>query len=167
MVLVDRVSVGTVLVDDPRAGLVEVVPSLRDRARTRFLAARWDRQLAVGVPPEREVCLALRAQRLVEARTRHWLALSLQRLRTQPRGIARTATPMTPTCRRRLADSGDVLAHVIDRLERPAPLSSRGVAALCVLLRDGSGPLYGIGSPRELRERLGEVDRELLPFTIW
>jgi hypothetical protein len=158
-----------VLIDGCDGGLVALKPALRDRVRARLTAARCDQRLAMGEPPERDVCLALRAQRLVRSDTRHWLARSLHRLLEEARRPARPGPvpTMSLESRRRLVESSAVVAEVIDDLERPAPLSSRGVAALCVLLRDGSGPLYGRGSARDLRDRLGQVQRELLPPTIW
>ena len=157
-----------VLVKSGDGGLVALQPSLADRARARMLAGRYDRRLAMGVPPEQDVGLAVRAQALVRLETRRWLARSLRRLLQEarrPDPLRRS--PLSLESRRRLLQSGPVVARLIDELQRPAPLSSRGVAALCVLLRDGNGPLYGRGSVIELCERLGEVRRDLVPLTIW
>jgi hypothetical protein len=157
-----------VLIDTSDGGLVAFQPSLTDRIRARLMAARYDQDLARGVPPEQHVCLALRAQRLVRSDTRRWLARSLRRLLDEAARSSRLTPPMlSPECRRRLLAADEALTQVIVELQRPAPLSSRGLASLCVLLRDGSGPLYGRGSARDLRDRLGQVHCQLMPLSIW
>jgi hypothetical protein len=157
-----------VLVDGPGGGLVAYEPTIADRIRARMLAARSDRRLARGEPPERDVYLALRAAHLVRSSTRRELVRSLRRLLEASRRPAQgTGPPLSPACRRRLAESRLELGQVIADLERPAPLSCEGLAALCVLLRDGAGPVYGPGSTRELCERLGQVHGQLVPEAIW
>ena len=158
-----------VLIDAADGRLVVVRPTRADRLYARFFAARCDHRLAGGETPESDVRLALRAQRLVRADTRRWLARSLQRLLAEASTPARLGgmPALTPECRRRLTESAEAVNHVIRELERPAPLAGQGVAALCVLLRDGRGPLYGRGSGPELRRRLDEVQRELLPLSMW
>lgn len=157
-----------VLVKGQDGCLALVRPSLPRRIRARLRAARSDRLLALGVAPEESLDLALRAQALVGEQTRQWLAHRLLDLLEDARQPAAVPQPaMTDENRRRLVESGEVLIQLVGQLERPAPLSSRGLAALCVLLRDGSGPLYGRGTVEELRERLGQVHDQLMPHSIW
>jgi len=158
-----------VLIDGADGRLAVVRPSWRDRALARMFAARCDQRLADGERPERDLRLALRAQRLVRADTRRWLARSLQRLLAEANAPRRLggAPALTPECRRRLVESSAAVHQVIHDLERSAPLAGQGVAALCVLLRDGRGPLYGRASAPELQDRLDEVQRELLPLRMW
>jgi hypothetical protein len=157
-----------VLVEGPDGDLVACRPALTHRILARMLAVRSDQRLALGVPPEQDVCLAVRAGHLVSSRSRRALVRSLRRLLAEARPPAgRSVTVLSPACRRRLAESRDAIGRIIDDLERPAPVSARGMAALCMLLRDGTGPVYGAGSARDLRERFGQVHGHLLLLSIW
>jgi len=157
-----------VLVERGDGRWLAVQPTLRDRVAARLLAARWDERLAQGEPPERDVRLALRAERLVRSDTRRWLARSLRRLLDEAHGPARPGLMPTLSleCRRRLLDARESVTQIIEELQRPAPLSGQGMAALCVLLRDGSGPLYGRSTAAELRDHLARVKSDLLPLTV-
>jgi hypothetical protein len=157
-----------VLVEGPDGVLVAVRPTPAQRVRARLVAGRSDRRLAWGTPPERDLCLALRAERLVRTDTRRGLARSLLRLLEDARRPPRRSTVLlSPQGRHRLVESRAAVTQVVEDLRRPAPLSSHGVAALCVLLRDGSGPLYGPGSGPELRDRLTQVHRQLVSSSMW
>jgi hypothetical protein len=158
-----------VLIHDGRDGLVQRDPRLTDRMIARVRAAHYDRRLAAGEPPESDVRMALRAQHLVSSDTRRWLVRSLNRLLAEAGSPMRPGAtpPLTPQCRRRLIAARDAVAEVIHELQRPAPVSSQGVAALCCMMRDGQGPLYGQASTDDLRRHLGHVREELVPLNIW
>jgi hypothetical protein len=58
---------------------------------------------------------------------------------------------------RRILANAAGIAALAERLERPGPVSTAGVAKVCVLLRDGGGPLQGPGTATQLAQRIREA----------
>jgi hypothetical protein len=154
-----------VVVDSADGGLIARRPSQREQVLARLRASTLDRELARGVAPESAVGLAVRADQLVRPKTRRWLARSLQRILAEARRPTPRPMPMlaSPT-RERILEAADAMAALIDKLLRPGPVSTRGVAQVCLLLSDGCGPLYAPLSGQQLRDRLIRLSRELEPL---
>jgi hypothetical protein len=152
---------------------------LWDRLMVRVRASRLDRELAAGASPDATVVLALRAQMLVRARTRHDMARGAQRVleramrapaadRPPAPAAGRLLMPaggllQVPVCRDRVRDSAEDLGDLIRRLLGGGPVAARGVALASVLLSDGSGPLYRRYSADDLRARVREAVDALDP----
>ena len=128
------------------------------RVRVFAHRGRLDRELAAGGrgAPPRE--LALRARQLSTAAHRRRLARSL-RSALEP-VEARRVLPHSAVIRAdqlALAELGQGLLGVADRLDRPEPMPATAVARVAVLLCDGAGPLYNSASARSLTEELWAI----------
>lgn len=142
-----------VLVEDERGGLALRRLWPWDRVMARCLAARLDRQLARGVRPEASTGLAVRATHLTSMKFRRNLAASLRRILTaEPRVPPRVSIRMA-----RIRQSAPELAELSGQLLRPGPVPARGVAMVCELLTDGSGPLYREACRDDLTARLAQA----------
>ena len=116
----------------------------------RFLAARFDRELADGTSPEASARLAARAIRLTSIEFRRDLATSVQRILVaagQPPAVAALEAvaahpPRVPLRRARISQSAALLAELAAQLAEPGPVPVQGVAMVSRLLADGTGPLY-------------------------
>ena len=139
---------GSVLIERPGVGLVVSRASLAARASARLRFATLDEALAAGADPESRPALTLRAGRLIAPRMRRRLARSLRRFvalaRKPParRAPWPAAQPPLPAGGPHVVHAAEELLELADRLERPGPVDPRGVAAACVLLTDGRGPLH-------------------------
>ena len=116
----------------------------------RCAAARLDRELAAGTPPETSAGLAARAMALTSMKARRDLATSVQRI------LAAAGQPLTVALcpvaairpariavnRAQITQSALPLAHLADCLAVPGPVPVQGVAMVSRLLADGTGPLY-------------------------
>src|SRR5712691_322994 len=140
-----------VLLDDDLGRLT--VRRLRPwhRMLARGLAARLDRQLADGVPPQANATLAARAMRLTAMEYRRDLAASLRGiLAAASRVLPVAAHPSAPVARQprvpvsqvRISQLASELAELAGRLLEPEPVPVQGVAMVSLLLADGLGPLY-------------------------
>ena len=131
------------------------------RMLARGLAARLDRQLADGVPPEANATLAARAVRLTAMEYRRDLAASLRGILAAALGEVHTRSgasrvlpgaahpsaavarrPRVPVCQARISRSASELAVLAGYLLESGPVPVRGVAMVSQLLADGRGPLY-------------------------
>ena len=139
-----------VVLDDSRAGLVARAASPWDRLAARVRASRLDTELAAGASPERSLGLALRAQVLVQTRTRSDIARGMQRILTAAdRGRGRV-----PVCSDRIRSCSAELTELISRLLTPGPVSAGGVAQARMLVTDARGPVYHRESHVDLRSSL-------------
>lgn len=123
--------------------------------RARLSASQLDRQLAGGVKPEVSDVMFAHASRIVSPSSCASLAESVRRVVT----IAETSPRISnraPLRRDEILSSREEMLELADRLEQPGPLRAQGVAQIRVLLGDGSGPLYRVGSggSRQLRSDL-------------
>src|SRR5215207_1955574 len=127
--------------------IASLVLRLRVSVRRRSL----DRLLAAGGDPSWGADLALRATQLTAWRTRHALALCLERtideVQRPPRWSC--AAPLDRPAVR--ATTAELLA-LAARLEAQAAPAAEGVALAEQLVGDGSSPLYAPGDERALRE---------------
>ena len=165
-----------VLLDDELGRLT--VRRLRPWHRwlARGLAARLDRQLADGAPPEASAILAARAMFLTSVECRRGLAASLRRIlaasgATPPDARLRltagpSATfarqPFLPLRRDRIARSAPELAGLAGFLAEQCPVPAQGVAMVSQLLSDGAGPLYHVGSRDDLDTVIERASQALI-----
>jgi len=152
---------------------------LRDRLMVRVRASRLDRELAAGASPDATVALALRAQMLVQMRTRRGMARGAQRILERAMRAPAAGLPpapaagglrmpaagvlQVPVCRDRVRDSAEELGDLIRRLLGGGPVAARGVALASALLTDGSGPLYRRSNADDLQARIREALSALGP----
>jgi hypothetical protein len=111
-----------------------------------------DRRLAAGANPDTSPELARRAHVLRGWRVRHHLADSLEQVIVEAVAPPRERGAAIPVQREEvLAAQRDLLRLVAAlRSEPPAPV--RGIAAVSVLLTDGTGPVYAPHPHGTLRE---------------
>ncbi len=160
-----------VLLDDELGRLT--VRRLRPWHRwlARGLAARLDRQLADGVPPEASAILAARAMFLTSVEFRRALAASLRRIlaasaspdgpsRPPATGVARR--PYVPLRRDRIAGSAAGLTGLAGFLTEQGRVPAQGVAMVSQLLTDGGGPLYRVGSRDDLDAIIERASQALI-----
>jgi hypothetical protein len=135
-------------------------PPLGARVAARVFARRLDRALIEGADPVSSPRLAARVALLTSPSTRGELADGLDRL---------VATAQLPPPRRRvlprhssvLANS-KLLRELAAMLRDTGPLYASGIAMLCLLLTDGTGPVY---SARDGRVLEGELLRARAALT--
>jgi len=128
------------------------------RLLARCAAARLDRELAAGTPPETSAGLAARAMALTSAKARRDLATSVQRILAaagQPPTVmlsqaAAVRPARIPVNRARISQAAVPLAHLAECLAAPGPVPVQGVAMVSRLLADGTGPLYREASGDDL-----------------
>jgi len=108
------------------------------------LHALWiDRDLRDGAPTWQSPTHAVRSLQLTSNRRRRRLARSLERLigaAEQPRALFPGA--VVPPRRDQVRKAKSVIREIVERLRSPGPVAARGMAMLCELLADGSGPCY-------------------------
>jgi hypothetical protein len=144
---------------DPRAIEVRRCGPLHHLlVRIRSLAL--DRALAAGAAPDSSAALSLRARTLISVPHRVDLA---RKLRALVRDAGRPFHPFDAgiPVPRDLLGAREFIDEVADLLDSTEPVDARGVAQLQVLLRDGSGPLYGAGGPAAVRRSFQEVIRAM------
>lgn len=138
------------------------------RVLARCAAARLDRELAAGTPPESSAGLAARAMALTSTKVRRELAASVQRILAaagQPQAAmlspAAVRPARIPVNRTRISQSAVPLAALAGCLAAPGPVQVQGVAMLSHLLADGTGPLYHDGRGDDLGTIIEHVTRAL------
>ena len=149
-------------------GVYAAPVTLRRRLEVHLLADRLDRSLAAGIPPESDVLLALRAERLARPSTRSELAAAVQRLvreATEPQhGFSRAPSLAVLS---RVAQARSELESLAEHLLAPVPVSARGVALVEILLRDGTGPLFRYESTADLALQVRRTGDALDPGRDW
>lgn len=131
--------------------------SLSNRVRARLRRHKLDKALASGADPNTDLLRCERAQELVGEKTRHEIAVCLERLLAEADSAPRRlCTSRVPIARAAIRDSRWALETIVERLKAPAYISSQGVAMVSLLLSDGAGPLYDSSAARsqELRSAL-------------
>jgi hypothetical protein len=158
--------VPVVLLADVDGGVYPHRVTLRDRLSARVHADRWDHELARGSSPESSAALALHAQALASASCRRELAASLSRILGDAGGGhvpdwnalgPRHHSAHVLTVRREIE-------ALVGLLLAPAPVSTRGVARVRLLLTDGGGPLYRRTDAAALADQLTRAARALDPL---
>ena len=139
------------------------------RMLARAAAARLDRELAAGTPPETSAGLAARAMALTSAKARRDLATSVQRILAaagQPPTVmlsqaAAVRPARIPVNRARISQAAVPLAHLAECLAAPGPVPVQGVAMVSRLLADGTGPLYREASGDDLGDIIENASQAL------
>ena len=156
-----------VLLADEAGGVYPHRVTMRDRVSARLHADRWDHALARGSSPEGSAPLALHAQALASASCRRELAASLSRILDAADGNhvpdwnalgPRHHSVHVLSVRREIE-------ALVGLLLAPAPVSTRGVARVRLLLTDGGGPLYRRTDAAALADELTRAARALDPLT--
>ncbi len=130
--------------------------SLTRRLRARAFTTGLDLALAGGADPQSDPTLTLRAEHLASPHVRRQLAAGLRD------AVARAEHPprlsaAAPVARIGVLHSRDLLAEVADRLDSQAPAGIRGIAAVNLLLTDGTSPLWVRSEGDELGHYLEAV----------
>jgi hypothetical protein len=127
-------------------------PPIGARVAARVFAHRLDRALIAGADPASSPRLAARAATLTSRSTRGELADALDRL---------IASAQLPPPRRRLVPrhssvlaNSRLLRELAAMLRGSGPLYVSGIALLCTLLTDGTGPVYNASDGRALEGEL-------------
>ena len=117
-----------------------------------------DRRIAAGRPIDASAALRLRAEQLTDHRARLRLARDLRgaveyvdRLGSRRMISAVVIEPAAVIAGRQ------ALLGLAERLERPSPVSPRGVGLVVVLLTDGLSPLFNPRAGRTVVEAVWEV----------
>jgi len=158
--------VAVVLLADPDGGVYPHRVTLRDRLSARMHAERWDQALARGSSPEGSAPLALHAQALASEACRRELAAGLSRILEDAEGgrvpdwnaLGPRHHSAHVLCARREIEA------LVGLLLAPAPVSTRGVARVRLLVTDGGGPLYRRTDPTALADELTRAARALDPL---
>jgi len=155
-----------VLLADADGGVYPHRVTLRDRLSARVHSDRWDHELARGSSPEASAPLALHAQALASASCRRELAASLSRILDDAEGRQvpewnalgpRHHSAHVLSARREIET-------LVGLLLAPAPVATRGVARVRLLLTDGGGPLYRRTDAAVLADELARAARALDPL---
>jgi hypothetical protein len=105
-------------------------------------ASSLDRDLAHGVDPLSSPALTARAELLLTGRMREALASAIyQTLKDASVGVPPTSVRVPPA-RDAVRRNRRELLELAAELRQATDVSPRGVAATCLLLGDGTGPLY-------------------------
>jgi hypothetical protein len=142
--------------------------TLLERIEAHLHADRLDEQLASGALPESSPLLELRAVQICRPSQRRLLARSVRRLLEDadaPDESIFARRPLALLARVRRARTE--LMALLDRLEHAGPVSARGVAAVRLLLSDGTGPLYREDCPQPLERAVRQVAALLDPSLDW
>jgi hypothetical protein len=136
---------GSPVVDtrSPGAGVrPDAARSVRARLAARLRATSLDRALAAGTDPAISPALAARAELLRTRRMREAVASGIyQTLKDATVGVP-PRSMRVPPAREAVRRNRRELLELAAELRQAADVSARGVAATCLLLGDGSGPLY-------------------------
>jgi hypothetical protein len=137
--------------------------SPRMRLAARLRAPYLDAALAAGASPDSSAPLSLRAHALVSAKDRRKLSRELLHILHKAEQSQSPFDPTVPICRRKILKARDLFRELADRLQDRDPVTTRGVAQVRVLLRDGSGPLYERPFADDLRDPLQAAIAALNP----
>ncbi len=135
----------------------------------RIYAARFDADLAAGLPAETSPGHAARARQLVNPQTRHTVATNWEHLLALAITPARGLSGRAPICRQRVYQAETEIRELIAALRATGPMPVRGVAKAISLLSDGCGPIFNRNSPEDLRATVARAVDELdpgLPLTL-
>ncbi|MFZ0323449.1 MAG: hypothetical protein WAN48_04865 [Actinomycetes bacterium] len=160
-------SVVVVLVE-PSGAVCARRARFRERVAAHLAPERLDLELAAGASPESRPDLALRARSLASPRSRQVLAGSVRRLlRRVDDPVSALPTYPTLALLDRVEESRHELDLLLERLLAPAPLPTRGLALVHLLLSDSAGPLYRRGAHEDLAATVMHAVRALDPAEDW
>jgi hypothetical protein len=146
------------LLDVEGSGLTVRRASGLERVLSRVRARSLDQRLVEGESPDRGALLALRARFLLRPATRRVLARSVARVLSDAVAPSQRATGYrAQVARHNILDAADGLAMLMELLNRPGPVSARGIAAVQLLMSDGAGPVYNPHSTQQLSSLVEEA----------
>ena len=135
----------------PRAGFAADI-------RVRVHRTTLDRRLAAGADQRADADLARRAEQLTGGEARARIASSIERVIEDAAGPVPVLSPRVPLARGAVNACAARLRAIAGRLRSDRAVPARGVAQAAMLIREGSSPLYAVGSSEDLlRHRLAEV----------
>ena len=138
------------------------VVRLRHRLYARWCRQRLDRALAAGADPQTSPTLAARAAVLRTQREREALASAIYRLLKEARRDRSSFSVRVPIARDAIERNRAQLLALAAELRQAATVSARGVAAIRLLVTDGSGsPVYHHAAPGSLSAALSCAGRWL------
>jgi hypothetical protein len=121
-------------------------------------AGHIDRRLADGTVPWHTPVYAARCRQLAAPHSRRVLARSLERLvEDADAGPRAPLSAAIAPSRARVQEARPELLILAAELRSDRPVEPRGLAAIRVLLSDGSSPVYTRGDPEALKLRLETV----------
>lgn len=133
-------------------------PGFAADMRVRIHRTALDRQLAAGADPITDADLARRADQLTAADVRARIATSIELVIEDAAGPVPVLSPRVPLARGAVNACASRLRAIAGRLRSDRSVPARGVAQAAMLIREGSSPLYAVGSSEDvLRHRLAEV----------
>jgi hypothetical protein len=136
--------------------------SVKLRLRVYLTRGTLDRRIAAGRPYLSTPALALRAQQLVEPRTRRELARTLRKIvehaDRRTAGPVSSAVVVEPVAVRKARHP---ILGLAERLESPARVNPAGIARAQVLITDGLSPLFDPNSPRTVTQAIYAVQDAL------
>ena len=139
---------------------------------TRLAAAmhshHLDMELAHGADPDSTVRRALRARQLTRGKRRHTLANGLRRSLRNPPPLPRAPRGVSAANEAQYAAvlaAQPELLDLITAVERPGPVTARGMALVSLLVTEGGGPLHCGANVRLLRDRCREALVHLTPHS--
>lgn len=142
-----------------RSAFSPVRPGFLVRLSERMRGWHLDHELARGVNPDSDRALALRARRLLGAKSRGRIAEALEHLLDDAGELA-GVTSRVPVSESAILAARPELEGLAAAL-RSDDCQVRGVALARLLIIDGGSPLYGGGSELELIAAAGEAHRAL------
>lgn len=149
-----------------RQGEPYLIPR-RATAGSRIRARVWnwplDGALAEGRSPDSSEALSLRAQALISWKSRRRLSRAIRGLVRDAQRPRHPFDGCLPICRCGIRASRSLLEEMADRLEAPGAIDARGAAQLCLLLKDGLGPLYDTFQSEKLIRALEAASEALEP----
>jgi hypothetical protein len=121
---------------------LDAARSVRAWVTARMRATSLDRALAAGIEPWTSPALAARAELLRTRRMRDAVASAIyQTLKDAAVGVP-PYSMRVPPARDAVRRNRRELLELAAELHQAADVSARGVAATCLLVGDGAGPLY-------------------------
>jgi hypothetical protein len=155
-----RIDEATVTRDRLTGGSRRPRRSLSQRLRARARANALDRALSQGADPRSDPTLALRAEHLRSPHLRHQLVDGLRDLVARAEHPPRLSSA-APVARIGVLANRDRIEELATRLgSEPAP-DAGGIAAINLLITDGTSPLWVCSDGHELRDCLDAALRGL------
>ena len=132
------------------------------RLRVYLTRGRLDRRIAAGSACGSSAALALRADQLIDPRTRRQTARALHGIvKYAERVGSRAVLTAVVVDRRVVLSSRHAILGLAERLEGEAPAAPRGVALARIFLTDGIGPLFNANSQQTVIEAIWSIEDAL------
>jgi hypothetical protein len=151
------------VLEEPDAGLTLKWACVTDRLTVRLNTRTLDREIAAGASPD-TVRRSLRCAYLVKSQTRRLFAGSLASAVTEATGPPLLRGPQVPVARGNVVSAMEPMRALIARLRLDSPVAACGMARVHLLLIDGCGPLYALGSHEDLATLVTDALVEMEPL---